>query len=62
LTLASDPAEKPLTNRGDSRKSPLFVCIFLVALLATPVSIDGRVDAGKPPANTRPLWTFDTGG
>ncbi len=51
-----------MTNRRGTRRSPSFVCIFLVALLAAPFSIDGRVDAGKPAANPRLLWTFDSGG
>jgi hypothetical protein len=51
-----------MTNRRSRRRSPTLVCISVVALLAAPFSIDGRVDAGQPTANPRLLWTFDTGG
>jgi hypothetical protein len=51
-----------MTNPRGTRRAPTLVCIFLTALLAAPFSIDGRVDAGRPAAGTRPLWTFDTGG
>jgi hypothetical protein len=51
-----------LTDRRGSRKGPIFVCICIAALLASPFPIDGRGDAGKAAASKRPLWTFDAGG
>jgi hypothetical protein len=51
-----------MMNRRGRRRSPTLVCIFVVALLAIPFSIDARADGGKLTANPRLLWTFDTGG